>query len=225
MHDARRIHAVAGLAAVLIPALTGACFAGGNRNLVFAQSSFGLPQPSITTGGSGAADQLIGNVPGVNALTPEQVERLGRDAAQDLGRSRTLYMMQQADRLREARRRRNLGPRNEVPAALDCDDTRRSVHPGAAEICNGIDDDCDGLTDEDLTVTIYADIDGDSFGDPYSTIAVCLIGDALQRLSTELAQQVGDQAPGKGARYVLTAGDCDDRDPEINPLKGRRCDR
>lgn len=30
----------------------------------------------------------------------------------------------------------------------DCDDTRASVHPGAAEVCNGLDDDCNGATDD-----------------------------------------------------------------------------
>ena len=29
----------------------------------------------------------------------------------------------------------------------DCDDTRGSVHPGAIEACNGLDDDCDGIVD------------------------------------------------------------------------------
>jgi hypothetical protein len=31
----------------------------------------------------------------------------------------------------------------------DCDDTRAAVHPGAAEACNGRDDDCDGRVDGD----------------------------------------------------------------------------
>ncbi|HEX5044789.1 MAG TPA: putative metal-binding motif-containing protein, partial [Candidatus Polarisedimenticolaceae bacterium] len=30
----------------------------------------------------------------------------------------------------------------------DCDDTRAGVHPGAAETCNALDDNCDGETDE-----------------------------------------------------------------------------
>jgi hypothetical protein len=34
----------------------------------------------------------------------------------------------------------------------DCDDGRGDVHPGASEVCNRIDDDCDGKTDEDLHV-------------------------------------------------------------------------
>lgn len=31
----------------------------------------------------------------------------------------------------------------------DCDDSRSAVHIGADEICNGLDDNCDGLVDED----------------------------------------------------------------------------
>jgi hypothetical protein len=40
----------------------------------------------------------------------------------------------------------------------DCDDTRASIHPGAAEICNALDDDCDGLVDED---ELGEDVDAD----------------------------------------------------------------
>ncbi len=37
------------------------------------------------------------------------------------------------------------------PATKDCNDSNASIHPGAAEGCNALDDDCDGQKDEDLT--------------------------------------------------------------------------
>ena len=35
-----------------------------------------------------------------------------------------------------------------VTNALDCDDVSNTVNPEASELCNGIDDDCDGVVDE-----------------------------------------------------------------------------
>ncbi len=34
-----------------------------------------------------------------------------------------------------------------VECPEDCDDGNRNVHPGASELCNGVDDDCDGAID------------------------------------------------------------------------------
>lgn len=42
----------------------------------------------------------------------------------------------------------NFGPAGYVLSDTDCDDTDPSVHPGATETCNGVDDDCDGTVDE-----------------------------------------------------------------------------
>ena len=35
-----------------------------------------------------------------------------------------------------------------VANSMDCNDSNAAVHPGASEVCNGLDDDCDGVVDE-----------------------------------------------------------------------------
>jgi hypothetical protein len=44
----------------------------------------------------------------------------------------------------------------------DGNDSDGSVHPGAVETCDGVDDDCDGTVDEDVTTTFFEDQDGDT---------------------------------------------------------------
>ena len=42
-------------------------------------------------------------------------------------------------------------PLNTVTDSTDCDDSRAAAYPGARELCNELDDDCDGEADEDTT--------------------------------------------------------------------------
>jgi len=84
----------------------------------------------------------------------------------------------------------------------DCDDANSVVHPGAEEICDGVDNNCDGTIDEGVTTTFYADDDGDGFGDAGSAAESC------------------DAPDG----YVAIGSDCDDGDPEVYPGYSEQCD-
>jgi len=50
----------------------------------------------------------------------------------------------------------------------DCDDNNDTIHPDADEVCDGLDNNCDAIIDEDAIDRIdwYTDVDGDGFGDP-----------------------------------------------------------
>jgi hypothetical protein len=84
----------------------------------------------------------------------------------------------------------------------DCDDSSAALSPAAVESCDGIDNDCDGEIDEGATQTLYADSDGDGFGDRDVTAEVC----------TQLSG------------YVIIGTDCDDDDAGVYPGADEVCD-
>ena len=55
----------------------------------------------------------------------------------------------------------------------DCDDGSSLRFPGRAEVCDALDNDCDGEVDESLTRTYFADVDGDDFGDATAPATYC----------------------------------------------------
>ncbi|MEC7983936.1 MAG: MopE-related protein, partial [Myxococcota bacterium] len=100
-------------------------------------------------------------------------------------------------------------PDGYVLEAGDCNDQNAQVNPGAEEICDGKDNNCDSLVDDDDPTlnntdggTFYADTDTDGFGDPSSAISVCF--------------------PPSG--FVSDNTDCDDNNPSINPGATEVCD-
>ncbi len=95
-------------------------------------------------------------------------------------------------------------PEGYADTSNDCDDTNPAVFPGADELCDGVDNDCDAETDESAIDerTFYRDSDNDGYGDASDTIDACSLPDG----------------------YVLWPGDCDESDPLIHPEADEICD-
>ncbi len=83
----------------------------------------------------------------------------------------------------------------------DCDDGDAAINPAADEICNLVDDDCNGLVDSDDPLVLdaadwYPDTDGDTYGDAAATAVVAC---------DQPVEHVGDNS------------DCDDAVAAVNP--------
>jgi hypothetical protein len=93
----------------------------------------------------------------------------------------------------------------------DCDDALADVNPGATEICNKIDDDCDKDTDDDdsgvVGLTWYPDADGDGYGDTSGTAIVAC-----------------DPGAGYAVEDAKHPADCDDADSSRYPGATELCD-
>jgi len=87
------------------------------------------------------------------------------------------------------------------PITGDCDDNNASINPGATEICNGVDDDCDGQIDEGVTIFVYEDKDNDGIG----------------------AGPLKEICAGTSFNYSPITGDCDDNNASINPGVNEIC--
>jgi hypothetical protein len=93
----------------------------------------------------------------------------------------------------------------------DCDDGDAAIHPEAVEVCDELDadEDCDTLADDEddsvdtstATLTLYADSDGDAYGNDAATVAAC------------------DPISG----YVAGGGDCDDSSKAVHPGAAEVC--
>ncbi len=90
----------------------------------------------------------------------------------------------------------------------DCNDNPENdigklSYPGAVELCDGLDNDCDGTRDNGLPtqITVYADQDLDGYGDPAQPLQVCAV------------------PPG----FVTNSADCGPDDPQRHPGAPERC--
>ena len=85
---------------------------------------------------------------------------------------------------------------------IDCNDNDNTVHPGASETCDGLDNNCDGSIDEGVLTSFYVDVDGDGFGHSSIAIEACV-------------------APNQ---FVADNSDCDDARADTNPSASETCD-
>ena len=97
----------------------------------------------------------------------------------------------------------------------DCDDARPTVRPDAVEACNGLDDDCDGLTDED-----FLDIGRacDACGAPGKL--ECAVGGVADDGEVRLACST---APGQSSPAEFPAEICDGADTDCDGQVDEGC--
>ncbi|MCB9627180.1 MAG: hypothetical protein H6725_07390 [Sandaracinaceae bacterium] len=97
----------------------------------------------------------------------------------------------------------NAGTDGEPNCGRDCDDAAPGVSPTGTEVCDGLDNDCDGTLDEGVFATFYRDADGDGFGDPTVPVA---------------------HACTEAHSDALNGFDCDDTDDTVRPGAAELCD-
>ena len=93
-------------------------------------------------------------------------------------------------------------PPGYVPNASDCNDGNAAIRPGATEVCDGKDNDCDAQVDEGVKTTFYRDADADTYGVTGTTTQAC----------------------ARPSGYATRGGDCNDASSSIKPGAAEVCD-
>jgi Putative metal-binding motif/HYR domain/Secretion system C-terminal sorting domain len=108
-------------------------------------------------------------------------------------------------------------PSGYVAQANDCDDSTAAINPNATEVCNGLDDNCNGLVDEGF------DFDGDGVT---SCGGDCNDNDvSVNPFAAEVCNGSDDNCNGlidegydvDNDGYTTCQGDCNDNNANVNP--------
>lgn len=106
----------------------------------------------------------------------------------------------------------------------DCDDQNARIHPGAIEICDGVDNNCNGLIDSQdpsirdrdpaltgaLSTQVFDDLDGDGCGMQGTAHFVCSLDDPNIALNDNDQDDTDGVCCGNGVREEGEACDGDD---------------
>ena len=111
----------------------------------------------------------------------------------------------------------------------DCDDADPAVLPGATEVCDGVDDDCDGTADDGPAIlTWYADVDGDGWGDPAVSADLCdgaqPDGWVTDGTDCDDLEHTLNHDDNDGDLQSSCDGDCDDLDGDVYDGATEVCD-
>jgi len=103
-------------------------------------------------------------------------------------------------------------PKGHVNNNKDCNDTNKLIHPKAKELCDGLDNNCSGIVDDNSPIlTWYPDTDGDGFGDndPKKSIMGCV--------KDSLTICTGLNKCQSSVSWTRKSGDCCDKDAHVKP--------
>lgn len=105
-----------------------------------------------------------------------------------------------------------------VSNKTDCNDSSNTSYPGATELCDGLDNDCDNTVDDGLNAkTFYKDADGDLYGNAASTTTACAAPPGYVSNSTDCNDSSKTTYPGATETCDGADNDCDGIKDEGTP--------